>query len=191
MVVYTGPAQNMSEEIIPNFSVTDDLLSSKDKSDEVDDEPVGHLEEESKRRKDRLKALRQKLLGEQEEVGTKKIDAPLPKPVFRSYNPQDGDLQNAAMPKAAPIDIESHVADSLEQSSVTKLVEDVDLTNLAPRKPDWDLKRDVAPKLARLERRTQKAIAELILERLKNSQDLAVSVELSSDPRMRTVDDDE
>jgi len=69
-------------------------------------------------------------------------------------------------------------------------VEDVDLTNLAPRKPDWDLKRDVAPKLARLERRTQKAIAELILERLKNSQDLAASVQLSSDPSMRTVDDD-
>lgn len=34
--------------------------------------------------------------------------------------------------------------------------------NLAPRKPDWDLKRDVAKKLEKLERRTQRAIAELI-----------------------------
>ncbi|CAG0882760.1 unnamed protein product [Cyprideis torosa] len=42
-----------------------------------------------------------------------------------------------------------------------------DLTNLAPRKPDWDLKRDVAKKLEKLERRTQRAIAELIRERLK------------------------
>ena len=33
---------------------------------------------------------------------------------------------------------------------------------LAPRKPDWDLKRDVAKKLDKLERRTQRAIAELI-----------------------------
>jgi len=33
---------------------------------------------------------------------------------------------------------------------------------LAPRKPDWDLKRDVAKKLEKLERRTQRAIAELI-----------------------------
>lgn len=39
---------------------------------------------------------------------------------------------------------------------------DQDLMNLAPRKPDWDLKRDVAKKLEKLERRTQRAIAELI-----------------------------
>lgn len=47
------------------------------------------------------------------------------RPVFRSYNPADEGLQNAAMPKASAIDIESHVADSLEQSAVTKLVDDV------------------------------------------------------------------
>ena len=39
-----------------------------------------------------------------------------------------------------------------------------DLTNLAPRKPDWDLKRDCAKKLEKLEKRTQRAIAELIRE---------------------------
>lgn len=41
---------------------------------------------------------------------------------------------------------------------------------MAPRKPDWDLKRDVSKKLEKLERRTQKAIAELIRERLKQDQ---------------------
>lgn len=41
-----------------------------------------------------------------------------------------------------------------------------DLVNLAPRKPDWDLKRDVAKKLAKLDKRTQRAIAILIRERL-------------------------
>lgn len=46
----------------------------------------------------------------------------------------------------------------------------MDITNLAPRKPDWDLKRDVSKKLEKLERRTQKAIAELIWERLKEGQ---------------------
>jgi coiled-coil domain-containing protein 12 len=46
-----------------------------------------------------------------------------------------------------------------------------DITNLAPRKPDWDVKRDVAEKLERLDRRTQKAIAELIRERLKKGQE--------------------
>lgn len=53
----------------------------------------------------------------------------------------------------------------------------MDITNLAPRKPDWDLKRDVAKKLEKLERRTQRAIAELIRDRLKQrQQDLAALV---------------
>lgn len=45
-----------------------------------------------------------------------------------------------------------------------------DLLNLAPRKPDWDLKRDVAKKLAKLEKRTQRAIAVLIRERLMETK---------------------
>uniref|UniRef100_A0A4W3GL79 Coiled-coil domain containing 12 n=1 Tax=Callorhinchus milii TaxID=7868 RepID=A0A4W3GL79_CALMI len=52
-----------------------------------------------------------------------------------------------------------------------------DLANLAPRKPDWDLKRDVAKKLEKLEKRTERAIAELIREKLKgNEEDLASAV---------------
>jgi len=38
--------------------------------------------------------------------------------------------------------------------------------SLAPRKVDWDLKRNIAKKLERLERRTQRAIAELISKKL-------------------------
>lgn len=52
------------------------------------------------------------------------------------------------------------------------VIDELDITNLAPRKPDWDLKRDVAKKLEKLERRTQRAIAELIRERLKQRQDV-------------------
>jgi len=75
--------------------------------------------------------------------------------------------------------------------------DDVDLTSLAPRKPDWDLKRDVASKLAKLERRTHRAIAELILDRLKGDDedgkgDLAAVVELSTNPDNRAnLDDDD
>lgn len=51
------------------------------------------------------------------------------------------------------------------------VLQDLDISSLAPRKPDWDLKRDVAKKLEKLERRTQKAIAELIWERLKQGNE--------------------
>ena len=59
-----------------------------------------------------------------------------------------------------------------------------DISNLAPQKPDWDLKRDISKKLEKLERRTHKAIAELIRERLKNevkTLDLATSVALGAE----------
>lgn len=50
------------------------------------------------------------------------------------------------------------------------IIDEIDIANLAPRKPDWDLKRDVSKKLEKLEKRTQRAIAELIRDRLKNNQ---------------------
>ncbi|KAL5509377.1 hypothetical protein EMCRGX_G004741 [Ephydatia muelleri] len=59
-------------------------------------------------------------------------------------------------------------------------VGDVNLANLAPRKIDWDLKRDIAKKLEKLERRTQRAIVELIRDRLKeDSNDLASAVAIA------------
>jgi len=153
-----------------------------------EDLPVGHLEDEARKRKERLKALRQKLQGkdpaEDEEANKTAVSNVLPRPAFRSYNPQDEQLQESARPKALPVNIEEQISDTLEQGQVKTLLEDVELTNLAPRKPDWDLKRDVAPKLQKLERRTQRAIAELILDRLKNNQDdLAAAVQLSNAPR--------
>lgn len=77
------------------------------------------------------------------------------------------------MERAKPVDIRSEVKDQLEAAKTGVVIDELDITNLAPRKPDWDLKRDVAKKLEKLERRTQKAIAELIRERLKQRQDIA------------------
>lgn len=61
------------------------------------------------------------------------------------------------------------------------VLQDLDISSLAPRKPDWDLKRDVAKKLEKLERRTQKAIAELIWERLQqgNQENLSAMVTMN------------
>lgn len=71
--------------------------------------------------------------------------------------------------------------DQLEAAKTGVVIDELDITNLAPRKPDWDLKRDVAKKLEKLERRTQKAIAELIRDRLKQRQDLAEAATVSEE----------
>ena len=55
------------------------------------------------------------------------------------------------------------------QAALPTVSDEIDLFNLAPRKPEWDLKRDIKSKLERLDRRTKRAIAEMIRERLKES----------------------
>merc|ERR1712180_507825 len=91
---------------------------------------------------------------------------------FRNYNPKDEDLKS--------IDVTEGLSEHLQKAKPVATAEEVDLTTLAPRKPDWDLKRDVAKRLEKLEKRTQKAIVELIRERLKE-EDLASAVNAVTD----------
>lgn len=73
------------------------------------------------------------------------------------------------MKNSEPLDIADEVQTQLELLKTPMIIDEIDISNLAPRKPDWDLKRDVSKKLEKLEKRTQRAIAELIRDRLKNN----------------------
>ncbi|KAM5292416.1 coiled-coil domain-containing protein 12 [Ctenodactylus gundi] len=152
---------------------------------------VGRLEEEALRRKERLKALRErtgrkdkddgepqvKQLKDEEEEGEKHRELRL-----RNYIPEDEDLKRRRVPQARPVAVEEKVKEQLEAAKPEPVIQEVDLANLAPRKPDWDLKRDVAKKLEKLEKRTQRAIAELIRERLRGQEDsLATAVDASAE----------
>ncbi|XP_067148168.1 coiled-coil domain-containing protein 12 [Apteryx mantelli] len=141
---------------------------------------LGRLEEEARRRQERLRALRQRTLQnkdggerekrqfredeEEEAVRHKELK-------LRNYEPEDEELKKRKVPQAKPASVEDKVKDQLEAAKPEPIIDEVDLANLAPRKPDWDLKRDVAKKLEKLEKRTQRAIAELIRERLKGQEE--------------------
>lgn len=56
------------------------------------------------------------------------------------------------------------------EQSETKEEKPIDLFQLQPRKPNWDLKRDVARKLEILNARTENAIARLVRERLEGQK---------------------
>ncbi|XP_066847440.1 coiled-coil domain-containing protein 12 [Anser cygnoides] len=144
-------------------------------------EPVlGRLEEEARRRQERLRALRQRALqnknsgepeskqfrrdDEEESIRHKEIK-------LRNYDPEDEELKKRKVPPAKPASVEDVVKEQLEAAKPEPIIDEVDLANLAPRKPDWDLKRDVAKKLEKLDKRTQRAIAELIRERLKGQEE--------------------
>lgn len=97
-------------------------------------------------------------------------------------------MENSLEQKTAG-DIERKVEDQLELAKTPLTIEDIDISNLAPRKPDWDLKRDLSKKLEILERRTQKAIAELIRERLKET-DILQAVNVGSSIKPPTHEED-
>ena len=140
---------------------------------------IGSLETEALRRKERLKALKRGDLksvpSEQLEQNTENdILNELPKPIFRNYTPKDDQLKPGVLPKPNLIEIENAIKDQLASGKPEPLIEkEIDLTTLAPQKIDWDLKRDVEKKLRLLEKRTQRAIVDLIKERLKKQKNTA------------------
>jgi coiled-coil domain-containing protein 12 len=65
-------------------------------------------------------------------------------------------------------EIEANIkSQALEEEKADK---GIDLFKLQPKKPNWDLKRDLETKLAVLNVRTDNAIAKLVRERIKSSQ---------------------
>ena len=154
---------------------------------------VGMLEENAAKRKERLANLKRKLEGQQEgKAGGDREsaeDPSLPTPVFRSYKPAAEELAENALDPAEPTAIEEQIEDVLSTAKETTIIEELDFMNLAPRKPDWDLKRDIAKKLEKLERRTARAIGEIIRERLK-TEDLANAVQAGASYAAQSNDDE-
>lgn len=127
---------------------------------------VGSLQEQALKRKERLKNLKRK-------VQEKQSDAPS-NTAENEDKPENGD-EKATTTVAENLqlkndDVVSQMEIQLQALKAPFVVEEIDIPNLAPRKPDWDLKRDVSKKLEVLERKTQRAIAEIIRERLKSNQ---------------------
>ena len=156
---------------------------------------VGMLEENAAKRKERLAALKRKLgegKGGGDEAGKMEVDESLPTPVFRSYKPAAEELAENALEPAEPSAIDEQIQDALNAAKETTIIDELDFMNLAPRKPDWDLKRDIAKKLEKLEKRTARSIGEIIRERLKtdDSEDLANAVQAGASYAAQSNDDE-
>ncbi|CAB4441168.1 unnamed protein product [Rhizophagus irregularis] len=147
------------------------------------------MEEASRQRKERLEALRKRKLDSDTnkndaEEDSNNIENPILK--FRNYTPINEDIKsistvNIATPKDITDTLENTVekiAKQVKEEEEKKREEEVDLFNLAPKKPNWDLKRDVEKKLAKLEKKTQSSIAELIRIRLQSESNEDASVDL-------------
>ncbi|KAL5267884.1 hypothetical protein ACHWQZ_G004813 [Mnemiopsis leidyi] len=85
----------------------------------------------------------------------------------------------AVLAQVEATSIDNTVTDILKQASSQSA--DIDLNTLAPRKANWDLKRDVEKKLAKLERRTKRAMAEMIREKLRSERDIMAGAATGQD----------
>ncbi|KIK59549.1 hypothetical protein GYMLUDRAFT_1004355 [Collybiopsis luxurians FD-317 M1] len=90
----------------------------------------------------------------------------------RNFDPESRTLKKHA---AANDDVEmvdtvekniEGLAEEVIQEDEEKRAEELNVFNIAPKRPNWDLKRETDKKLAKLERRTQEAIHTLIRQRL-------------------------
>jgi len=112
------------------------------------------------------------------------VDERLKLEIRARVQPEDSETCGVRWPLLRPVwnvAVEKEVKEQIEQAQQIEPIESIvsevgriservwntrgspqDLNVLAPRKQDWDLKRDLNKKLERLERRTQRAILELI-----------------------------
>jgi len=135
-------------------------------------------DETADERRARLRALR-KDAGRETSYAAPDADAApdanaAPEVTFRNYVPRDDALARGKLPAAtAPAPRAMGDRDDEDGDATTTTTEglalepnvgDVDPSMLAPRRANWDLKRDVEPKLEKLERRTQRALVDIARE---------------------------
>ncbi|KAK6646183.1 hypothetical protein PHAVU_L006301 [Phaseolus vulgaris] len=85
---------------------------------------------------------------------------------FRNYVPHDKNLQEGKLAPAVLPKFE----DPVDVPPPEPQVQEDPFLNIAPKKPNWDLRRDVQKKFDKLEKRTQKALYQLMVEQEKQKQ---------------------
>ncbi|KAJ6502299.1 mRNA splicing factor [Mycena sanguinolenta] len=121
----------------------------------------------SEARKARLLALRRKKEGVVDDDASAE-------PVIqsRNFDPETRTLKKRPI-LSEDVEMEDTVerdvaglAEKIIAEDEDRRAQELDVFNIAPKRPNWDLKREMDKKLAKLQRRTQEAIHTLIRQRL-------------------------
>lgn len=153
------------------------------------------LQEASEARKARLLALRRRKNGEVVEGGE---GTPEPLVGGRNFDPISRTLKKRTNADELEDTVEKNVkglAEMIIAEDEEKRQQELDIFNIAPKRPNWDLKRDMDKKLAKLERKTQEAIHTLIRQRLAaqkgQSDDLVGAMKAQEEQNDADSDEDE
>ncbi|TKR65149.1 hypothetical protein L596_025598 [Steinernema carpocapsae] len=134
-------------------------------------------------RKKRLMKMKSRMHGVEmmetdyiEETQQQKKENPDKLPTFRSYEPDIFIKEKPEIERKLDI-VDEQIQDQLADTKDTSVIQEISVNTLAPRKLDWDLKRDEKERLEKLERQTRRAINQLIKQRLATGEsDLATAV---------------
>lgn len=126
------------------------------------------LQEASDARKARLIALRNR------KEGTSTVSNGDSGLLSRNYDPETRTLKKHSKNDVLTTDtvekaIEG-VAERIIAEDERQRAQELDVFNIAPKRPNWDLKREMEKKLAKLERKTQEAVHTLIRQRLASQK---------------------
>ncbi|CAO1434466.1 unnamed protein product [Diamesa serratosioi] len=139
---------------------------------------IGKLEDKALQRKERLVSLKRKFDSSKSvENGEEKKTT---NPLFRNYKKDDEvSTHMKQLPNMLP-----EIQEQIDLSKTPMEVQDIDISTLAPKKLDFDLKRANNKSFTILERRTQKAITELIRDRLIKNDDLLQAINIGAEDIM-------
>ncbi|KAG6333227.1 hypothetical protein ID866_5862 [Astraeus odoratus] len=149
------------------------------------------LQEASEARKARLLALRKrKEEGESGGNGNSVL-------LNRNFDPETRTLRKhgkneAVTQETLENDVEGMAENIIAQDEQLR-AQELDVFNIAPKRANWDLKREMEKKLAKLERRTQEAVHILIRQRLAAQQGQSDDIvgAMKAQERAREEDEDE
>lgn len=89
--------------------------------------------------------------------------------LFRNYVPRTAELKEFCKDKITSADIEAEIDKEIEEAITAADDQDAVLA-IAPKKPNWDLKRDVERKMQVLQARTDRAVVQLIRQRIRQDK---------------------
>ncbi|KAF9792369.1 mRNA splicing factor [Thelephora terrestris] len=155
------------------------------------------LAENAQARKARLLALRKRREGEMTEDEAENA-GPLIK--NRNFDPETrtlkkrGNDEDVEMEDTLERNVEG-LAEQIVAEDAQKRAQELDLFNIAPKRANWDLKREMEKKLAKLDRKTQEAIHTLIRQRLATekgeSEDLVGAMKAGERAGLNSDDDED
>ncbi|CAK9786602.1 mRNA splicing factor [Cutaneotrichosporon oleaginosum] len=95
----------------------------------------------------------------------------------RNFDPETRQARKATGPEGHDT-VEKEVeglAEEIVREDEERRAEELDLFNIQPRRPNWDLKRDMSTRMGKLERKTNEAIATILRQRLREQRGGAAS----------------